>query len=889
MGSILFTVIISPIIQVLEFFYVFFFQITSSQGASVIGLSFVVTLLTLPLYMVAESWQEKERLIQKKMEPTVARIKEVFKGDERYMITTTYYRQNHYHPLMALRSSFSLLIQIPFFISAYQFLSHLDALKGHGFLFIRDFGSPDSTFVINGFAINVLPLAMTIINCISGILYSKGHPLSEKIQIFACAAVFLVLLYSSPAGLVVYWTMNNILSLTKNIFYKLKNPLKVIYCLLCLLSISLILCSIFVFKSAEIEFRIIVFAIAVFIPLIPFAIKTWNELIDYIFTSDAKINFASFFVPALIFFLLSGLVIPSTLMESEPEQYCFVENNTSPFVFLRHTMFQAVGFCLFWPTCFFSLFSNKVKKSLVLLYTAGAILALINCFIFSENYGPILPELIFMTPQKFKPSVLSLALNAFTMIAGIILSIAMLKHKEKLTKTLLSLIVFSLAIVTVKNVVSINSEFRRMTPPSSKTEIEKSYHFSKTGKNVLVIMQDRFFLPYITQILAEFPEFSEQMDGFTFYNNTCSMGPLTMIGTPGIFGGYDYTPWEIVSRKDETLQKKHNEALLTMPRLFNKAGFSVTVSGLPYENYLEYPITDMYKDDQYVVRAETRGAYSDYWYKENNFPKFEYLEHDIKRNFIWFSLFKIVPPVARRFVYHENYWTSFNYYNDGVARFIDNYSELEYLPEMFDAESDKDSFILIDNETVHESIVLPADTFNPADLNKENCFIDPTKNDHYTTMVAVFKKYDGMIKRLKDLGVYDNTRIIIVSDHGAGFITPDLENNIPGLLKQTVVASLLVKDFNSHGVLKTDSTFMTNADTPYLATSGILKPEEQINPFTNKPLKKENKNDYVKIDLARSQSTRNRYKSGWDIPENAWFTVHDNIYRNENWSPLFSK
>ena len=45
-----------PLIQLTEFFYELFFEITGNQGIAVIGLSFVVTLFTLPLYMVAETW-----------------------------------------------------------------------------------------------------------------------------------------------------------------------------------------------------------------------------------------------------------------------------------------------------------------------------------------------------------------------------------------------------------------------------------------------------------------------------------------------------------------------------------------------------------------------------------------------------------------------------------------------------------------------------------------------------------------------------------------------------------------------------------------------------------------------------------------------------------------
>lgn len=190
--------------------------------------------------MVAEDWQDKERKTQAKLKSGIDRIKATFKGDEQYMILNTFYKQNHYSPIMALRSSFSLLIQIPFFLAAYHFLSDLGSLKGVSFLFIKDFGSPDQTFHIGSFSVNILPIAMTIINCCSGYIYSKGHPVKEKIQIYAFAAIFLVLLYNSPAGLDVYWTMNNILSLVKNIFYKIKNPKRVLYILLCVITLLFI-------------------------------------------------------------------------------------------------------------------------------------------------------------------------------------------------------------------------------------------------------------------------------------------------------------------------------------------------------------------------------------------------------------------------------------------------------------------------------------------------------------------------------------------------------------------------------------------------------------------------------------------------------------------------
>lgn len=887
MTDFLFALIIAPIVQLLEFFFTLFLEITGNEGLSVIGLSFVVTLCTLPLYMVAERWQETERSIQEKLKGGVKRIKEAFHGDEQYMILTTFYRQNHYHPLMALRSSFSLLIQIPFFIAAYTFLSHLEPLKGVSFLFIRDFGSPDASFKIGNFTVNILPIAMTAINCVSGTLYSKGHGINEKIQIYGCAAVFLVLLYNSPAGLVVYWTMNNILSLVKNIFYKLKNPRRVLHLMLCAVSF-LLLASVFTILSGQkTEFKLLIVIFAAVLPAAPFASSRLSAFLDSSFQkagADKKTRFALFFLSAVLLAVLAGLAIPSMLMESEPEQYCYVEEFASPFVFLRHTFFQAAGIFIFWPGCFYALFSSKVKKALALLFPLLACTALINTFAFSGSYGPILPECIFMTPQLFKPTAAAFALNIAAIAAAVAVTAFFMKRSPSAVLSALAVIAAALLATGARNSVKISSSFKKMEAPSVKTKIEPAYHLSKTGKNVIVIMQDRLFMPFIEPCFQENPELAQKFDGFTFYKNCISFGKLTMIGTPGIFGGYSFTPWEINSRTDQTLQEKHNQALLTLPAVFHEAGFDVTVSGLPYENYLEYPVEDMYKGYEYIHRAETRGAYSDLWYAEHGIKKVRFLARDIKRNFIWFSLFKMVSPALRRAVYHNKYWTSFDSYSDGLPRFIDNYSELDYLPELTRTDAQNNSFILIDNETVHESILLNYPEYVPSEKDVNSFGPEPyAKNAHFTTMMAVFRLYSDFFDYLKANGVYDNTRIIIVSDHGTETKVPELPNNLPKLNKQNVVASLLVKDFNSRGGVREDLTFMTNADTPHLATQGLIP--DAKNPFTNLPFKIDDKSRYVKIQVAKAESTRIRKRTAFTVPKDEWFTVKDDIFVTENWAP----
>ena len=128
MGHLLYTLIIYPLVQVIEFTFLLFDDVFKVEGISVIGVSFAVSILCLPLYIVAERWQQIQRDTEKRLEPGMKRIKETFKGDEQYMILSAFYKENHYHPMMALRSSFGLLIQIPFFIAAYNFLSTLPIL-----------------------------------------------------------------------------------------------------------------------------------------------------------------------------------------------------------------------------------------------------------------------------------------------------------------------------------------------------------------------------------------------------------------------------------------------------------------------------------------------------------------------------------------------------------------------------------------------------------------------------------------------------------------------------------------------------------------------------------------------------------------------------------------
>ena len=99
--TLFYNLIISPPVQIIEVTFMVFQKTFSSPSVAILGVSVVVTFLCLPLYVVAEKWQNTERELQKRMNLMMINIKSAFKGDERFLLLQEFYRQNHYHPIYA--------------------------------------------------------------------------------------------------------------------------------------------------------------------------------------------------------------------------------------------------------------------------------------------------------------------------------------------------------------------------------------------------------------------------------------------------------------------------------------------------------------------------------------------------------------------------------------------------------------------------------------------------------------------------------------------------------------------------------------------------------------------------------------------------------------------
>jgi YidC/Oxa1 family membrane protein insertase len=868
--------------------------IFENPGIAIVFVSVAVTILSLPLYIVAEKWQQIERETIKKLKPKIDKIKKCFKGDEQYFVLSAYYRQNHYHPAFALRNSFGILVQIPFFIAAYNFLANLMSIRGEHFLFIENLGVPDRFLTIGSFGINVLPVLMTVINVVSSAIYTKNLPLRDKIQLYAVAGVFLILLYNSPSGLVLYWTMNNILSLIKNIFYKIKNPKIVLY-ILSLVGVFFTDFFLLFIHTGDIFNRALLSLVLLIIPLYPLINKFINQqLRKPWFQTYVQNRFPLFVFSLTALCLLTGFVIPSYIIVSSPQEFSFIGDVKSPFSFLGFSFSQALGFFIFWPLCIYFLFDQKTQSLLSILVSILCFSGIVNTFLFSGSYGDISTMLAFSNAGIIKPQLFELSLNIFALTSVIILFfIAVYFKKNKILLTSLSVFIFAQIGISAVHCYSIEKEYKRYvdiinqsTYNNETKSLRPIFHFSKEGKNVIVIMLDRAVNEFIPEIFSESPELHEKFSGFVYYPNALSFNGHTLMGAPPLFGGYEYTPEEVNKRSTESLIKKHNESLLLMPRIFFDNNFSVTVTDPSWANYSWIPDTRIYNEYPGISVYNTKGAYTDLWLAKNNLFDVQLLQLKsifLKRNLIWFSFFKISPLVFRDAIYKNGeYWNTDKSAID-YNSFLDNYAVLDFLPDLTDtnAASLNNSIIMV-NDLTHEPNFLQAPDYvpRPGITNYGN-----SKFSHivyYPTNAAAIKRLGTWFDFLKQNEVYDNTRIIIVSDHGPEDVNIDMfknSNNLP-FNRENFNPLLLVKDFNGTGPLFTDYSFMTNADVPSLAFRELIP--HPVNPFTGNPITVD-KNSHVHITTSKGWEPAHHARNTFTISPDEWYSVRDNIFLEENW------
>ena len=915
--EMLYKLLIGPLELLFEVIFVIVNRKVSNPAYAIIALSLAMNFMVLPLYRRADALQAEEREREERMRPWINRIKKTFKGDERFMMLQTYYRQNNYKPTHAFKGSISLFLEIPFFIAAYRFLSGLEILKGVSFGPIKDLGMPDAMINIGGMQINILPILMTTINLLAAAIYMKGLPLKNKIQMYGIAAIFLVLLYNSPAGLVFYWTLNNLFSLCKNIFYKFKNPGKVLR--IGASAIGIVLLALFIImhpmKSTRAQIMVVALLLCLQLPLLIEITKGHNRGLKL--NSELKQSNILFHASAVLLTIMTGLLCPSAVIADSAEEFISISDYVSPNWYIVSALLLAAGTFIIWFGIFYRLADNNGKHVISLAVSAIAVVGLMNYMLFSKNFGNLSSDLQYDDIPIIPGREMIINLAVSILIVAIIILIW--RFKPDILRMASVIICITLFIMSVVNIISINKVLAadKDIIQSASTE-EPELTFDSEGKNVVVIMMDRMAGFYIPYIVEEKPELKEMFDGFTYYSNVTSHATTTNEGAPALYGGYDYTPAAINERDTESLASKNDEALKVMPTLFGENGYDVTICDPTYAGYKNIPDLSIFSDHPEYKTYNLNGRYSleEYGYVSNA----EVNSVVRYRNFFCYSLFRISPSIAKKTVYGKGRYNSATSRSNiaghtmsgdskshgfGIT-FLKHYATLYHLKDITKVSSGKSNcFTMMTNDTSHEAMLLQEPDYVPAldvdntEFDKEHPvrvdadgntleFENNTERKHYHVNMATMLKLGEWFDYLKEQGAYDNTRIIIVSDHGTPYrwkgpnsiyyVDEDTGEN-KNLDIRRFSCAMLYKDFDSTG-FKTEDLFATNADVPALALDGIIS--NPTNPFTGNPIITFD-DSMLPLQVARTSEHDIDVNNGNTFMRSNWFEVNGNVHKLESW------
>jgi YidC/Oxa1 family membrane protein insertase len=198
-----------PFLYVLHFFHGF----TGSYGIDIILLTVLIKLLMAPL--THKSFVSMKQM--QKLQPQMERLKEKYKDDKEKLNKEIMelYRRNGVNPL---GGCLPMVLQFPVFIGLYNALSTPIELRHARFLWIKDLSRPDweslpFTFGSWHLGIPVLTIFMGASMFIQQWMTpSAGDPNQRKMMLMM-PLIFTFMFVSFPAGLTVYWLVNNILTI----------------------------------------------------------------------------------------------------------------------------------------------------------------------------------------------------------------------------------------------------------------------------------------------------------------------------------------------------------------------------------------------------------------------------------------------------------------------------------------------------------------------------------------------------------------------------------------------------------------------------------------------------------------------------------------------------
>lgn len=265
---------------------------------------------------------------------------------------------------------------------------------------------------------------------------------------------------------------------------------------------------------------------------------------------------------------------------------------------------------------------------------------------------------------------------------------------------------------------------------------DDQYLFS-SNHNILVVVLDRFDYDYVEQVLEKDPDFFKELDGFVSYTNATTEFARTEPGINNILtalGGKDAYKLSKKDYFDSSWTKLTGESSL---KKLSEAGYNVGIYG---------DISTMFGENAEQLQYINNISYEQ--------EKVNYSA--LIKNMLNISAYRYTPLAMKPFYWCYSDDVSSGVYTESVRYVIDEAEYYKSLAEGFIGDSDTKQFKLLHFNGPHAPYTL--------DANGKRV---PLGTDVVEQTMGSFHILFELFKEMKEAGVYDDTEIFILGDHGS--------------------------------------------------------------------------------------------------------------------------
>lgn len=258
-------------------------------------------------------------------------------------------------------------------------------------------------------------------------------------------------------------------------------------------------------------------------------------------------DFTVFFAGAVMMATVTGLLIPSAVINSSPYEFIDITGSAGLMDYILNSMLLSFESWVLWGGIFFFFMNRKAKELFNKSIWIICGISLTDYMVFGTNNGVLSSALQYERPLSY--SLINFFINSVSIITVVLVFCFFYSKFRKIVNVILVVGVLSVIFVSVMNLPDIILASNWYKNNSNPTTDMPSVPLSKEGKNVIVILLDRSTGTQVPYMFDEKPELLEEFDGFTYYPNTISYGTSTIFGAPALYGGYEYTPERMNERE----------------------------------------------------------------------------------------------------------------------------------------------------------------------------------------------------------------------------------------------------------------------------------------------------------------------------------------------------